>query len=459
MTGGHPGSGTEPSRVGVRTSPADGIPAVVDEWPGLHRATRTLAAGTGPVAIDAERAHAFRYSQRAYLIQLRRRGCGTILIDPVLLAQRAGPTEARSEQARGAQSRGPAQSTAPADRHGAYHPRSTDDPADLGELAAAIEDAEWIIHAANQDLACLAEIKLWPQRLFDTELAARLLGYPRVNLGTLLEENFSVRLLKEHAAADWSKRPLPQQWLSYAALDVELLIELRDTLAERLEAAGKADWARQEFAWLASGADLAGQPRRDPWRRTSGLHRVHSRRGLGIVAELWHARDRIAYEADLAPARVLPDSGLIEAATLADANRQALGRLPAFGRRPARRHLDSWATAVAAVLQRPEAELPTVHRATDDPPQQIRAWSGKDPQAAARLQRIRSGLTDHAAELGLPPANLLTPAYLRQLVWRPPARISESAIDDQLAGLGARPWQRAQTVALVTRLWDEPNSS
>ncbi len=443
-------SGADPPA--TRTAPAGGIPAVTDDWPGLHRATQLLAAATGPVAVDAERAHAYRYSQRAYLIQLRRRDCGTVLIDPVLLAQRARDTAPDSRHNDASQPAGPV------DRHRAHHLRSTDDPADLGELTSAIDEAEWIIHAASQDLACLAEVNLWPRRLFDTELAARLLGYPRVNLSTLVEENFSVRLLKEHAAADWSTRPLPQQWLSYAALDVELLIELRDTLAEHLEAGGKAEWARQEFAWLVSGADLGDQPRPDPWRRTSGLHRIRSRRGLGIVAELWHARDRIAYRADLAPARVVPDSGLIEAATLADPSRQAIGRLPAFGRRPARRHLDSWAAAVATALQRPEADLPSVHRATDDPPTQIRAWSSKDPQAAARLRRIRSGLADTAGELGLPPANLLTPAHLRQLVWRPPTRISESVIDDQLAGYGVRPWQREQTVGLITRLWNEPAS-
>ena len=182
-----------------------------------------LAAGNGPVAVDAERAHGFRYSQRAYLIQLRRAGAGTHLIDPI-----------------------------------AFAPREERDPADLSALGAAIADAEWVIHAASQDLTCLYEVGMVPQTLFDTELAGRLLGYPRVALGTMVEELLGIRLLKEHSASDWSTRPLPAEWLTYAALDVELLLELRDLLAGQLQQSGKWEWAQQEFAALVAGAGVAG---------------------------------------------------------------------------------------------------------------------------------------------------------------------------------------------------------
>ena len=152
--------------------------------------------------------------------------------------------------------------------------------------------AEWVLHAASQDLPCLADIGLTPPSLFDTELAGRLLGHPRVGLGAMCESVLGLALEKGHAAADWSTRPLPEDWLKYAALDVEVLVELRDALAAELEATGKTEWARQEFEHVASAPPPA--PRVDPWRRTSGMHRVRKPRQLAIIRELWLARDEVA---------------------------------------------------------------------------------------------------------------------------------------------------------------------
>src|SRR6478609_9030859 len=166
----------------------DGLPDVTDTDAGLLEACAALAAATGPVAIDAERASGYRYSNRAYLIQLRREGAGTWLVDPIPLTT-------------------------------------------LAPLQEALEGSEWILHAATQDLPCLREVGLTPTSLFDTELAGRLLGYPRVGLATLVETVLGQRMRKEHSAADWSTRPLPKPWLEYAALDVEVLIELRDHIA------------------------------------------------------------------------------------------------------------------------------------------------------------------------------------------------------------------------------------
>ncbi len=201
-----------------------------------------FAAGTGPVAIDAERASGYRYSARAYLVQLRREGSGTALVDPIAFD-------------------------------------------DLADLQAALGDTEWILHAATQDLPCLAEIGLRPTTLFDTELAGRLLGYPRVGLATLVETVVGRSLRKEHSAVDWSTRPLPVPWLEYAALDVEALVELREALGRELEETGKAEWARQEFEHLVTAAPSG--PRQEPWRRTSGMHRARGRRALAAVRELW----------------------------------------------------------------------------------------------------------------------------------------------------------------------------
>lgn len=259
----------------------------------LRDATTALRAGTGPVAVDAERASGFRYGHRAFLVQLRRQEAGTVLIDPV-----ACP--------------------------------------DLSGVDAALADTEIVLHAAGQDLPCLAELGFRPRRLFDTELAGRLLGYPKVGLGTLVEEVLGLTLEKTHSAADWSARPLPQEWLRYAALDVEVLVELRDTLAEQLAEQGKTIWAEQEFAAIL--AAKPGPPRTDPWRRTSGIHRVRSRRGLATVRELWLERDLIAQRRDISPTRILPDAAIVEAARAAPDTLEELGQLTGFTGRGARRY-------------------------------------------------------------------------------------------------------------------------
>ena len=235
----------------------------------LRAAIEVLATGAGPVAVDAERASGFRYGHRAFLVQFRRQRAGTVLIDPV-----ACP--------------------------------------DLSELDAALADTEAVLHAASQDLPCLAELGYRPRRLFDTEIAGRLLGCPRVGLATMVESMLGLGLEKSHSAADWSTRPLPEEWLRYAALDVEVLVELRDTLARQLAGQGKLEWARQEFEAVLAAPPAT--PRADPWRRTSGIHRVRNRRGLAIVQELWLERDKIARRRDMSPTKVLPDSAIVEAA-------------------------------------------------------------------------------------------------------------------------------------------------
>jgi ribonuclease D len=392
------------------TAPIEGVPPIVTTPEGLQEASAALRAGTGPVAVDAERAHGFRYSQRAYLIQLRRAGSGTHLVDPIAFGQ----------------------------------------PADLSALGAAVSDAEWVIHAANQDLRCLCEVGLIPTTLFDTELAARLLGYPRVALGTMLEELLGVRLLKEHSASDWSRRPLPEEWLIYAALDVELLIELRDRLATKLFEAGKWQWAEQEFAALIASAGVGPAPRRDPWRRTSGIHHVHTRRGLAYVAELWYARDAVAQRLDKAPSKILPDAAITELAAHKHPDRTTLRKIPAFSRRQARRAEAAWLTALDVVAEMPDGALPPMHIPNDGPPQS-RMWPAKNPGAAARLAAVRAALLTIAERYELPMENLITPDHLRRLAWRPPSPLTEDSVDQTLASLGARPWQRELTVAAITK--------
>jgi ribonuclease D len=377
--------------------PRDGLPPVVETDVALAEVTSRLAKGEGPVAVDAERASGYRYGQRAYLVQLRRAGAGTILIDPI-----ACP--------------------------------------DLTGIDAAVGDAESVLHAASQDLPCLAEIGFRPRRLFDTELAGRLLGYPRVALGTLVEEVLGFHLEKGHSAADWSTRPLREELLRYAALDVEVLVELRDALAAELLVQGKMEWARQEFEAVLAARPTA--PRADPWRRTSGIHRVQSRRGLAVVRELWTARDQIAQVADLSPRRVLPDSAIVEAARSFPANHAQLVKITGFAGRQARRHERDWLAAVARARASAEHELPEPTGSTipSGPPPAHR-WTERDPVAAARLAAARAAVTAIAEGNRVPVENLVSPDAVRRLSWDPPQPCDEQAVARALADYGARPWQ------------------
>jgi ribonuclease D len=383
------------------TKPAEGTPDVVATFVALEEASAALAAGHGPIAVDTERASGYRYSQRAYLVQVRREGAGTVLLDPVAVNDRIDP------------------------------------------FIAALADAEWVLHAASQDLPCLAELGLRPARLFDTELAGRLAGFERVALGTLVELLLGYRLEKGHGAADWSRRPLPQDWLDYAALDVELLVPLRNVLEEELATQGKLEWALEEFEALRVAPPPP--PRAEPWRRTSGIHRVRSPRGLAAVRSLWETRDALARQRDIAPGRVLPDSSIVQAAVAAPEDEVALLQLPVFRGRSQRRIAETWVRALRTAAQLPRSELPDPSPPHDGPPPPNR-WADRDPAAAARLAAVRAQLATIAEENRLPIENLLQPDLVRRTCWRPPDPLSADAVAGSLRAGGAREWQISLTV-------------
>ncbi|MGW1796807.1 ribonuclease D [Streptomyces sp. NPDC001984] len=380
--------------------PREGIPPVIADEAALAEVIAAFAAGSGPVAVDAERASGYRYGQRAYLVQLRREGAGSALIDPV-----ACP--------------------------------------DLSALGEALSGVEWVLHAATQDLPCLREIGMLPTRLFDTELAGRLAGFPRVGLGAMVESVLGFVLEKGHSAVDWSTRPLPEPWLRYAALDVELLVDLRDALEKELDRQGKLEWARQEFHAIASAPPA--EPRKDPWRRTSGMHKVRRRRQLAVVRELWETRDRIAQRRDVSPGKVLSDAAIVEAALALPATVHALAALNGFGHRTGRRQLEQWQAAVDRAKALPEVGLPQPGQPVAGPPPP-RAWADKDPVAAARLSAARSAVSALAEELNMPQENLIAPDTVRRVCWEPPKVVDAETVAAALAGYGARPWQ----VELVT---------
>jgi len=385
--------------------PRDGLPAVVADPDALARTIEAFGQASGPVAVDAERASGYRYGQRAFLVQLRRESAGTALIDPVALP-------------------------------------------DLSGLGEAIADAEWVLHAASQDIPCLTDVGMRPPRLFDTELAGRLLGHPRVGLGPLTESVLGYALEKGHSAVDWSTRPLPEPWLRYAALDVELLVELRNALETELREAGKHVWALEEFAHVAAAP--APEPRVDPWRRTSGLNRVRASRDLAVVRALWEERDALARRRDLSPGRVLPDSAIVEAALSAPASAADLAALPVFRGRAQRREGARWFAAITRARALPPAALPPPTLRYDGPPP-ARAWAERDPAAAARLSAARVAIAALAEEHRVPVENLLSPEALRRIAWEPPEPATVAAVAGAMRRLGARDWQVRLTAEQVSR--------
>ena len=390
------------------SEPRDGLPKIATTSGELLEIVAAISQGTGPVALDAERASGFKYSQRAYLIQLRREGCGSHLIDPTSFEN-------------------------------------------LNVLQEALQDVDWILHAASQDLVCLAEVGLIPTAgLFDTELAGRLLGLPRVGLGPMIETQLGFALAKEHSAADWSTRPLPESWLNYAALDVEFLIELWNVLDQQLIEAGKREWAIQEFDHVRRTTGPI--ERVDPWRRTSGMHVIRSPREIAIVREVWQARDEIAREQDIAAGRILSDSHIVTIASSGLTTRTDLRTLSFMHLRNVKRHADTWIQATIRAHELAEDQLPPVKLPATGTPAP-RNWEARNPVAWRRLEFTRGKLADTAEELNLPVENLMTPETIRRVLWSPPE--TPELLRAELMNFGARNWQ-IDIVApvLETAIWN-----
>ncbi|MBN8206205.1 ribonuclease D [Microbacterium esteraromaticum] len=374
--------------------------SVISDRAEFEKASRALAEGDGPVAVDVERASGFRYSQRAYLIQVFRRDAGVFLFDPPAIG-------------------------------------------DFSALQRAIGAEEWVFHAASQDLPSLRELDLEPPRIFDTELASRLLGSDGFGLAAVVEHTLGISLAKAHSAADWSTRPLPAPWLEYAALDVVHLIDVRDALVDELAASQKTEYAAQEFD--ATLHRPPKPPREEPWRRLSGLHKVRGARQLAVARELWTAREDYAREIDAAPGRLVPDRALLAAVLASPTSKQALAGLKEFNGRASRTQLDRWWDAIAR--GRATEQLPRERVPSDSLPPP-RAWVDRNPEADLRLKAARPVVEAIAEELHMPTENLLTPEHLRRVAWHPPA-LTADAIGTALSELGARPWQVAHTAQKI----------
>ena len=385
--------------------PAAGTPQVIDTEAAFKEALADLSQGSGPFAVDAERASGFRYSARAYLIQIKRKDGGLHLIDPIPF----GPG------------------------HQLF--------ADLNTL---LNTDEVILHASTQDLPCLRELGINPIKLFDTELAGRIAGLPRVGLGPLLESLMGVLLAKEHSAADWSARPLPQEWLTYAALDVELLVELRDRMYSILEESKKLPWALEEFASILKAPPAP--PRVDPWRRTSGMHKIKRRDQLAVIKSLWVARDEVAARQDIAPGKLLNDSAIVELAIAVPTNKKEFEKtLRPLGLRARwMENLQLWLDSIAAAVSTPEELWPAMRTNADTLPP-IKLWRDKFPEKFAPLSHARAAIELIAQENQIPVENLITPEHVRRICWKPPVGattvLSISEVEKGLTELGARLWQ------------------
>ena len=385
--------------------PSAGTPDIIDTEEAFGQALEQLAKGSGPFAVDAERASGFRYSARAYLIQIKRTHGGLHLIDPIPF----GPG------------------------HKLF--------IDLNNL---LNTDEVILHASTQDLPCLRELGLNPVKLFDTELAGRIAGLPRVGLGPLLESIMGVLLAKEHSAADWSARPLPKEWLTYAALDVELLVELRNHMYKILEDAKKLPWALEEFASILKAPPAP--PRVDPWRRTSGMHKIKRRDQLAVIKSLWIARDEIASQQDIAAGKLLNDSAIVELAIAVPTTKKEFEKcLRPLGLR-ARwiENLQLWLDSIASAVALPEDQWPSMRTNADTLPP-IKLWRDKFPEKFAPLSHARAAIELIAQENQIPVENLITPEHVRRVCWKPPvgatSTLSVSLVQSALSELGARQWQ------------------
>lgn len=382
-------------------APAEGVPQIIADQSRFESALRELAQGTGPFAVDAERASGFKFSARAYLIQIKRQGGGLHLIDPIPF----GPN------------------------HQLF--------VELNEL---LQSDEVILHASTQDLPCLRELGISPKKLFDTELGGRIAGLPRVGLGPLLESLMEVSLAKEHSAADWSQRPLPQEWLNYAALDVELLVELRDKVYGLLASANKWEWAREEFQAILDAPPPP--PRIDPWRRTSGMHKIKKRNQLAVVRALWTVRNEIAQEVDVSQGRLLSDAAIVEIASVAHVKmiktKKDLERaLRPLGLRARwMENAASWISAISDALALSEDQWPQVRSDSDSLPP-IKIWRERFPDKYAPLTHAKAQLLAKAEELAIPLENMITPEYIRRICWNAP----KGEVARALATLGARSWQ------------------
>lgn len=311
------------------------------------------------------------------------------------------------------------------DHHAVIDPLPIGAPAGLGRM---LEDpaVEVVFHDADYDLRLLEQDYGWKiKHIFDTRVAAQLLGYSAFGLAALLERFFDVKLDKKHQRADWSMRPLTADMLDYAAQDTRYLLDLKDRMSAELERMGRMSWAREEFG-LLEGTRWAEDEPNTAFLKLKGARDL-SRRELAVLRELVPWRDGVAKQMDRATFRVLGNEQLLEISRSQPDTRDALGKIKGMPRGILEQRGSELLAAVQRAKEVPEPELPKFTRAP--------RWD-RDPEFDARVSALKTARDAAAKRLELDPGVLCSRERMEAVARRNPATVDELAEVTEL-----RRWQ------------------
>ncbi len=397
------------------TAPSEGTPQLMAGAAAIRRAADRLAQGTGWCAVDTERASGFRYHNRVCLLQIRRTGAGTMLIDV-----------------------------------------ESDPQATTDFIGRVLADTGWVVHAASTDLPYLEQLRLRPPQLFDTELAGRFLGFHRVNLAAMVEHYLGVRLRKNHGGEDWSRRPIPSGWLDYAALDVEYLLPLADAMrSELMQQHPKDTWVAEECDYLTR-VYRGYSPAPKSWEDLKGVHGLRTSKQLQVARWLWRVREKLARASDTAVSRLLPDKALVALATELPTTVPKVMRTPGYPPR-LRRKARYWANQVDKALRTAQDRWPEpfpIPTYRDTPPSRY-TWSRYYPESFPKLTMVREELARVAAQVEIPVENMIQSSDTNEIVWRS-QELKEVTDDTELLELlqrlQIRPWQQKLCLPIFTSI-------
>ena len=358
-------------------------PLYLDTTPDVDRFFGSIA-DTRELALDTEGASFHRFVDRIYLLQLSTR-THTAVIDLL--------------------------------------PIGTPEP--LGRLLES-PDVEVVFHDADYDLRLLQQDYGWHvRRIFDTRIAAQLLGLRAFGLAALLERYFEVKLDKKHQRADWSMRPLTRDMLDYAAQDTMYLLDLRDRLREELERAGRLAWAQEEFG-LLEGTRWDVEDPAMTFMRMKGARDL-SRRELALLREIQQWREGVAGSLDRSTFRVLGNEQLFEIARRQPKSKDELAQIKGVPRNLLEHRASELLDAVQRGLAVPDAELPRFPRAA--------RWD-RDPEFDARVAALKAVRDAHAQRLELDPGVLCSRDRMEAVARKNPTSREDVAAIEEL-----RRWQ------------------
>jgi ribonuclease D len=321
-------------------------------------------------------------------------------------------------------------------------------PEELQPMASVFASPEirTIFHAAEYDLYVLKrDCGFEFAGLFDTMVSAQLLGYPAVGLSALVERHFGIKLPKDEQRSDWSKRPLTDNQLTYAAADVAHLIVLADRLEKELKKAKRLPWAEEEFATLC----------RRQWPERSfdrlGYLRIKGARNLdpvslSVLRELYLVRDKRAREIDRPPFKVLGNRTLLEIATTKPNNEKQLTSIKGVTELILRRFGREVLAAVARGEKKTHGPIPKASSPPGTSPRRR-----MDRATERRLLQLKRWRTEAARETGLDPGVLCPNAVLEAIAWKNPAEAAELGEVNGVKGWFARSFGDEVVAALERR--------